>query len=69
MFIVICYAIHDKKIASVDSRDTYEDAIDFLETDAKNTYEEEIANGGENVELDVDETCIRNRNKKIFPDN
>lgn len=55
MFIVICYAIHDKKIASVDSRDTYEDAIDFLETDAKNTYEEEVANGGENVELDVDE--------------
>lgn len=53
MFIVICYSIHEKKIASVDSKKTYEEANKFLEEDAKNTYEEEVENGGENVQLDV----------------
>ena len=53
MFIVICYSIHEKKIASVDSKKTYEEANKFLEEDAKNTYEEEVENGENLFEMTV----------------
>lgn len=30
MYLVICYAIHDQKITSVDKKDSYAEALDFL---------------------------------------
>lgn len=56
MYLIICYAIHNREVASVDKRDSYEEALDFLMKDAKNTYEEEVANSGNNpdeIELEI----------------
>lgn len=39
-YIVICYAVHNKEIASHDTFDDEEEAYAFLEKDAQNTYEE-----------------------------
>lgn len=66
MYLVICYAIHEKHIASVDKKDSYEDALDFLVKDATNTYNEEIANSGNDpseIELDIvdDTACVTDR--------
>lgn len=58
MYLVICYAIHDQKIASVDQKDSYDEALDFLIKDAENTYNEEVANSGNDpseIELDIDD--------------
>ena len=58
MYLVICYSIHDQKIASVDKKNSYAEALDFLIKDAENTYNEEVANSGNNsseIELDIDE--------------
>lgn len=44
MYLVIYYSTHEKQIASVDKKDSYEDALDFLIKDVENTYNEEIAN-------------------------
>lgn len=41
-YIVICYSVHEKQIASHDSFDNENDAYAFLEKDAQNTYEEEM---------------------------
>jgi len=45
--IIVCYSIHDKKIASYDHFDKEEDAKDFLKKDAQNTYEEEMNNSAD----------------------
>ena len=63
MYLVICYAIHNKRIASVDTKDSYENALDFLIKDAENTYNEEIANSGNDpseIELNIvdDTACL-----------
>lgn len=42
MFLVICYAVHNRTVASIDKRETYEDAWEFLKKDVQNTYDEEI---------------------------
>ena len=39
-YIVVCYSVHNKEIASYDAFDNEEDAYNFLEKDAQNTYEE-----------------------------
>lgn len=41
-YVVICYSVHEKEVASYDSFDNEEDAYAFLEKDAQNTYEEEM---------------------------
>ena len=41
-FVVICYAVHEKEIASHDAFDNEDGAYAFLEKDAQNTYEEEM---------------------------
>lgn len=46
-YVVICYSIHNKKIASYDAFDNEDDAYAFLENDAQNTYEEEMNNASE----------------------
>ena len=43
-YVVICYAVHKKEIASHDAFDNEDDAYAFLEKDAQNTYNEEINN-------------------------
>lgn len=46
-YVVICYAVHNKEIASYDTFDDKGDAYIFLEKDAQNTYEEEYNNASE----------------------
>lgn len=55
-YVVICYAVHNKEIASYDSFDNENDAYEFLEKDAQNTFEEEI-NNANNAE-DKDKVCL-----------
>lgn len=58
-YVVICYAIHDKIIASIDTFEKETDAWEYLQKDATNTYEEERNNANEKdkstVELDIDD--------------
>lgn len=42
-FAVICYALHEKRVASFDVLPSYREAEKFLTEDARNTYEEETA--------------------------
>jgi hypothetical protein len=56
-YVVICYAVHDRRIASYDKFDDEDSARCFLREDAENTYEEEL-NGAsdedkDSVKLDV----------------
>lgn len=55
MFIVICYSVHNRTVVSVDKKETYEDAYDFLVEDAKNTYNEEI----ESCEINTQDVVLR----------
>lgn len=66
-YVVICYAVHEKEIASHDAFDNEDDAYAFLEKDAQNTYEEEMNNAKEEYmkdwdiegsEYDPDDFCI-----------
>lgn len=41
-YVVVCYAVHDRQIASHDPFQTESEAEEFLRRDAKNTYEEEV---------------------------
>ena len=44
MFLVICYAVHEKKLAGVYQFHSQDEAFACMEMDVKNTYDEEIAN-------------------------
>ena len=46
-YVVICYSVHNKEIASHDAFENEDDAYAFLEKDAQNTYEEEMNNSDE----------------------
>lgn len=58
-WLVICYAVHERLIASKDQFDTEEDAKEFIRTDSKNTYEEELENASdadkEKISLEINE--------------
>ena len=41
-YVVICYAVHNKKIESYNVFDNKYDAYTFLEKDVHNTYEDEM---------------------------
>lgn len=43
-YIVICFAIHERKIASYNSFEKEEDANIFVKRDAENVYAEEVNN-------------------------
>ena len=43
MFLVICYAVHEKKLAGVYQFHSQDEAFACMEMDVKNTYDEEIA--------------------------
>lgn len=45
-YVVICYSVHNREIASYDIFDNEDTAYEFLEQDAQNTYEEEVNNSG-----------------------
>lgn len=55
-YVVICYAVHEKEIASHDAFDNEDDAYAFLEKDAQNTYEEEMNNASEEDKDSIDFT-------------
>lgn len=55
-YVVICYAVHEKEIASHDAFDNEDDAYAFLEKDAHNTYEEEMNNASEEDKNSIDFT-------------
>lgn len=55
-YIVVCYSVHEKEIASHDSFDNEDDAYAFLEKDAQNTYEEEMNNASEEDKDTIDFT-------------
>lgn len=55
LYLVICYAKHDSKVASVDKFLSYDEALDYLLLDAANTYDEEVANSG----CDPDDIVLR----------
>lgn len=40
-YMVICYAVHNKEVASHDIFNTYDEAVEFLEKDSQSTYDEE----------------------------
>jgi hypothetical protein len=46
-FAVICYAVHDQCVVSCDGFETWEDAYEFLRSDARITYDEECDNSPE----------------------
>lgn len=55
-YVVICYSVHNKEIASHDTFDNEDDAYAFLEKDAQNTYEEEMNNASEEDKDSIDFT-------------
>lgn len=55
MVIVICYAVHDREVVSVDKFATSDEAWEFLKADATKTYGEEKVNGSDDAELEIDD--------------
>lgn len=55
-YVVICYSVDEKEIASHDTFDNEDDAYAFLEEDARNTYEEEMNNANEEDKDSIDFT-------------
>lgn len=43
-YVIICYAVHDRRTASCVPADSYDQAKALLIEDAKNTYQEEYDN-------------------------
>lgn len=62
MFLIICYAVHSRTVASVDKRETLEDACDFLKKDAKHVYAEEI----ESCDVDPNDVTLEIRDYKAI---
>lgn len=59
-YVVVCYAVHEKRIASYDTFDNEDAAYTFLEADAKNTYEEEYDNADDEDRKHIDFTINDN---------
>lgn len=59
-YIVICYAIHERKIVSYDPFVNVNDALIFIKKDAEKLYNEEIYNGN-SADIDLDEgfACVK----------
>ena len=55
-YVVICYSVHNKDIASHDVFENKDDAYAFLKKNAQNTYEEEMNNSDENGKKQIDFT-------------
>jgi len=55
-YVVICYSVHNKDIASHDVFENKDDAYAFLKKNAQNTYEEEMNNSDKNGKEQIDFT-------------
>ena len=55
-YVVICYAVHNKKIESYNVFDNKDDAYTFLEKDVHNTYEDEMNTTSEEDKDSIDFT-------------
>ena len=56
-YMVICYAMHEKSVASCDMFANEKDAGEFLRNDMLDVYEEEVANLSEkNVQYELDDS-------------
>ena len=53
-YVVICYAVHNKKIESYNVFDNKDDAYTFLEKDVHNTYEDEMNTTREEDKYSID---------------
>lgn len=53
-FLVICYAVHEQSVASVQKYETYDQALVELMKDAQNTFEEERASVSNDAHLDIE---------------
>ena len=53
-YVVICYAVHNKKIESYNVFDNKDDAYTFLEKDVHNTYEDEMNTTSEEDKDSID---------------
>lgn len=47
-YAIICYAVHDREVVSVDVRETLEEANAFMEEDMKKVYNDEISQNESN---------------------
>ena len=43
-YVVVCYALHERKFVSNDQFETEDEAIQFIRKDAKSVYDEEYEN-------------------------
>ena len=68
-YLVICYAVHNKEIASHDTFDNEDDAYAFLEKDAQNTYEEEVNNADDGDKDLIDLTLYDDGTAYLSSDN
>ena len=67
MFLVICYAVHEKKLAGVYQFHSQDEAFACMEMDVKNTYDEEIANSGNSMDdIDFDRNCDRSCSRLLL---
>ena len=53
-FLVVCYAVHEQSVASIQKYETYEQALKELMKDAQNTFEEERASVSNDANLEID---------------
>lgn len=53
-YLVICYSIHEKRITSQDVFNTYQEALEFIREDAQNTYEEELNQADDSVNINLE---------------
>ena len=69
-YIVVCYAIHEKSIASTDTFSNWNDAFEFLKKDAKSVYNEETDNGYNadiaNLEIDDGTAVVTSCNEEYI---
>lgn len=59
MFLVICYAVHEKKLAGVYQFHSQDEAFACMEMDVKNTYDEEIANSGNLIDTKGEKRAVK----------
>ena len=53
-YIIVRYAIHEKVVNGHIAFDTYEEASNHLREDAQGTYDDEVANSGnDNITVDI----------------
>lgn len=69
-YIVVCYSIHERCIASTDIFTNWNDAFEFLKKDANSVYNEENDNGNNNafatIEIDDGTAVVSSCNEEYI---